>query len=327
MKFIRSKLMFAAAVAVLAAPSFAGAQEWPTRPVRIIVPNAAGGTSDIAARLAAEHFSNVFKQPFVVENRPGAGGIIGMQGIITAPPDGYTIGVTTVSTLALVPVINPKASYKPLTDFTHLGYMVGSPVALSMAPATNVKTLAEFVGYAEKAGKALTFASSGVGSDGHLIGEAIGAQMKIKVEHVPYRVTTQALQDVVGSHVTFATFTLSSASSFIRAGTLKAVAITASERMADFPDVPTFKELGYPGLVSSTWFAMAGPPNLPTEIVEKINRELRSAMAKPEVDKLFRQSGMQTLPLTAPQFTKFVEEEIGRWRPLIEANKLVGAGE
>jgi tripartite-type tricarboxylate transporter receptor subunit TctC len=305
----------------------ASAQEWPTRPVRIIVPSAAGGTGDIIARLVADHLAAAFKQPFVVENRVGAGGIIGIQAITSAAPDGYTFGITTVSTLALVPIINPKATYKPLSDFTHVAYLAGSPVVLSVAGSAGIKTLPEFIANARKSTKPMSFASSGVGSDGHLIGEAIGAITKIKVEHVPYRNTSQALLDVVGGHVSFSTFTLSSSSSYIREGTLAGIAVTATERLQDYANLPTFKESGYPELVSSTWYSLSGPTGVPPEIVERVNGEIKAAMAKPEIENKLRLGGLLARPMTAEQFTRFVEAESARWAPLIEATGLVGKGE
>src|SRR5688572_9786903 len=235
------------------------AQDWPTRPVRMIVPFGAGGTGDALARIVADHLSASLKQQFVVENRTGAGGMIGVQALASSAPDGYTVGITNVSTLSLIPVLNPKQSYHPLNDFTHIAYVAGAPVSLAVFPKTGIKTLKDFIAYANKSAKPLTFASSGLGSDGHLIGEAIAASTKIKVEHIPYKSTGQALTDVVGGHVTFSTFTLSSSSAFIRAGTLTGVAVTSPERMLDYPDLPTFKELGYPELVASTWFSLSGP--------------------------------------------------------------------
>jgi tripartite-type tricarboxylate transporter receptor subunit TctC len=246
--------LLAALLAATVLSGSAAAQDWPTKPVRLIVPFGAGGTGDALARIVGEQLSASLKQQFVVENRTGAGGMIGTQAIASAAPDGYTVGVTNVSTMSLIPVINPKQSYHPLNDFAHIAFVAGAPVSLAVYPKTGIKTLKDFIAYANKSAKPLTFASSGLGSDGHLIGEAIAGSTKIKVEHVPYKSTGQALTDVVGGHVVFSTFTLSSSSSFIRAGTITGIAVTSAERMPDYPDLPTFKELGYPDLVSSTWF-------------------------------------------------------------------------
>jgi tripartite-type tricarboxylate transporter receptor subunit TctC len=312
--------------AVLSAPAPAPAQDWPSRPVRVIVPFGAGGTGDALARIVAEHLSVSLKQQFVVENRTGAGGMIGVQALAASSPDGYTVGVTNVSTLSLIPVINPKQSYHPLNDFTHIAFVAGAPVALAVYPKTGVRTLAQFIGYANNSGKPLTFASSGLGSDGHLIGEAIAVSTGIKVEHVPYKSTGQALTDVVGGHVVFSTFTLSSSSSFIRAGTITGIAVTSPERMPDYPDLPTFKELGHPDLVSSTWFSLSGPAKLPAEIADRLNREIAAIMAKPEVAARMRRDGLLTENMSPEQFTKFVAAESARWTPLIQRAGLAGKG-
>ena len=313
-----------AGLCVVGAP--AAAQDWPNRPVRVIVPFGPGGTGDALARIVADGLSSSLKQQFVVENRTGAGGMIGAQAIASAAPDGYTVGITNVSTLSLIPVLNPKQSYHPLNDFTHIAFIAGAPVALAVYPKTGIKTLEDFIAYANKSPKPLTFASSGLGSDGHLIGEAIAAATKIKVEHVPYKSTGQALTDVVGGHVTFSTFTLSSSSSFIRAGTIIGVAVTSPERMPDYPDLPTFKELGYPDLVSSTWFSLSGPAKLPKDIVERLNREVAAVMKRPEVQARLRRDGLLTEVMSPAAFTSFVAAEGARWAPLIERAGLAGKG-
>src|SRR5258708_2852366 len=179
-------------VGTLPAPaSLASAQAWPARPVKIIVPFGAGGSGDTLARVVADHLSTVFKQQFVVENRTGAGGMIGTQAIAAAAPDGYTIGITNLSTLALVPAINPAATYHPVNDFSHIAYVAGAPVALAATPSANIKTLKEFIDAAKTSAKPLTYASSGVGSDGHLMGVAISLATGAPLEHVPYRSTSQ----------------------------------------------------------------------------------------------------------------------------------------
>ena len=305
----------------------ATAQDWPDRPVRVIVPFGAGGTSDVLARTVTEKLSTALKQQFVVENRTGAAGQIGVQAIASAPPDGYTIGVTNVSTLSLVPIINARTSYDPVKDFTHIAYMAGAPVVLAVFPGLGIKTLQEFVDYAKKNGKPLTFASPGTGSDGHLVGEAMAAALGLKFEHIPYRATGQALTDAVGGHVNFTTFTLSSTASFIREGTLTAIAVTSPERMPDYANVPTFKELGYSALVSSTWFSLSGPAKLRPDIVERLNGEVQAALAAPDVQQKLRRDGLLSLPMSAAEFSKFVEEEGARWKPLIESAGLVGKAE
>jgi tripartite-type tricarboxylate transporter receptor subunit TctC len=327
-RYAAAVLLLAAAVLPVQAQD--KAQNWPDRPVKIIVPFGAGGSGDTLARVVAEHLSATFKQQFVVENRTGAGGAIGTAAIATAPPDGTTIGITNLSTLALVPAINPAASYHPLNDFTHIAYVAGAPVALAATPSSGIRTLKDFIATANRSaketGKPLTFASSGVGSDGHLMGVAIALATGVSLEHVPYRSTSQALTDVVAGHVALCTFTLSSTAQFLRGGQLNGVAVTSPERMPDQPELPTFKELGYPQLVGTTWFSLSGPARLPAEIVEKINREVAAIVALPEVQARLRRDGFIAQPMSPADFTKYVGDEAARWKPLVETAGLAGKG-
>ena len=324
---LNSLVLLLAALLPLTSP--ASAETWPDRPVKIIVPFGAGGSGDTLARVVAEHLSATFKQQFVVENRTGAGGAIGAAAIASAAPDGATIGITNLSILALVPAINTAVSYHPVESFTHIAYVAGAPVALAATPSSGIKTLNDFIGAAGKAkaaGKPLTFASSGVGSDGHLMGVAIALATDITLEHVPYRSTSQALTDVVAGHVALCTFTLSSTAQFLRGGQLNGVAVTSPDRMPDQPDLPTFKELGYPQLVGTTWFSLSGPPKLAHEIVEKLNAEVTRIVALPDVQARFRRDGFIAQPMSPAAFTKYVGEEVARWKPLVEKAGLAGKG-
>ena len=310
---------------LLALASPVRSQEWPNKPVRIVVPFAAGGSGDTLARIVGQHLSASLKQQFIIENRPGAGGMLGTQQFLAAPPDGYTIGMTNLSTLSLIPVINATTTYHAVNDFAHIAYIGGAPVVLAANPKTGVKTLAEFVAYANSAGKAFTFASSGVGSDGHLMGEAIAASTKVKTEHVPYKATAQALTDLVAGHVPFSTFTLSSSAPFIRGDKLTGIAVTSPDRMPDFPELPTFKELGHAGLVGTTWFSLSGPAALPKNIVDRINREVVAATYTPDMQARFRRDGFIAERMTAAEFTKYVAEENARWRVVVERAGLLGS--
>ena len=324
-RFPRATAFVAAIIAILAVSPAAWSQDWPNRPVRVIVPFGAGGSGDAVARTLSEHLATAFGQQFVVENRTGAAGAIGAKAISTAPPDGYTIGITNLSVLSLVPVITTSAGYDPLAGFSHIAYGAGAPVVLAGNPKTGVKTLDQFIKYATEK-KAFTYASSGVGSDGHLMGEAIAASMKLTVEHVPYKSTSQALVDVVGNHVPFSTFTLSSTSQFLREGTLNGIAVTSAKRLPDFPNLPTFVELKYPELEGTTWFSISGPAGLPKEIVDKLNAEINRIVRMPAVESRFRRDGFQANPLSPAAFTAYVASENKRWRALVERAGLLGKG-
>jgi tripartite-type tricarboxylate transporter receptor subunit TctC len=309
---------------VLLASSRAPAQDWPNRPVRIVNTFAPGGAADILARIVAEHLSSVFNQQFYVETRAGAGGAIGVQTVVNTPPDGYNLVITNVSLLTLAPTSNPKLGYDPLRDLVNMGYIAGSPMVFCVHPSSGVKTLAEFVAYAKKSDKPLTYSSSGVGSNGHLVAESFAQKANIKIEHVPYKGAAQGLLDLVGGHIVFSSQTLTSSASQIRGGTIVPIAHTSGERIADYPDVPTLKELGYPDIVSTTWFSLSGPVGLPDDIVQKVNREIANAMAKPDVRRRLREDGLLTQTMSPEEFRSFIQAETARWKPVIERAGLVG---
>lgn len=294
------------------------ADGWPAHPVRIIVPFGAGGAGDTLARVVAQHLSETLGQPFVVEDRPGAGGIVGIQQVAAAAPDGYMIGISNLSTMSLVPIINPEAKYDPLADFKHIAYIGGSPVVLAANPATGIKTFKDFVAYARAPGRSFTFSSSGVGSDGHLMGIAIAEALHLKAEHVPYKSTTEALTDVVAGQVPFSTLTLSSTSGFLQAKTLIGIAITSQDRLAEFPDLPTFKELDHPELLDNTWFAFSGPAKLPEDVVVKLNKAVSDAVSMPDVRERFAHDGFLAQPMSPRDFTNFVSAENAKWKVIIQ---------
>jgi tripartite-type tricarboxylate transporter receptor subunit TctC len=307
----------------LVAPASTSAQDWPARPVRIVSTFAPGGTADVLARIVAEHLSAAFKQQFFVEARLGAGGAIGVQSVAQSEPDGYNFVITTVALLAITPIVNPKIGYDPVKDLTNIAYIAGSPVVFVVNPSLGAKTLPDFVAYAKKSSAPPTYSSSGVGSNGQLGAELFAQKAGIKFEHIPYKGASQGLMDLVAGHIVFAAQTLSSSSGLIRGGKLLALAHTAERRLPDYPDVATFKEHGYPDLVTTTWFALSGPAKLPKDIVDKVNHEVAKAMAKPEVQQKLRQDGLLTQPMTAEQLRTFIAAETARWRPVIERVGLV----
>lgn len=317
MKALRD-IGFAAAVAIA---SIAGipalAQEWPSRPVRIVNTFAPGGAADILARLAADHLSGAFGQQFFVETRAGAGGAIGVQFVAHAEPDGYNFVVTTLSLLAFTPVTNPKVGYDPLNDLTNVAYLAGSPVAFVVSATSHVKTLQEFIALGKASSKPLTYSSSGVGSNGHLIGEYFSRKVGIKVEHVPYKGASQGLTDLIGGHLDFSAQTMSSASGLIRGNAVLPLAHTFKERLPDYPQVPTFKELGFPELASTNWFGLAAPAGLPRDIAKKVNREIVKMVLRPDVQKRLREDGLVAETFGLDEFRDFIVAETAHWKPLL----------
>jgi len=300
----------------------ATADEWPSRPVRIVNTFAPGGAADILARIVADHLSAAFKQQFFVETRAGAGGAIGVQTVATSDPDGYNFVITTLSLAVIGPFMNPKVGYDPMKDLTYVGYIAGSPILFITSAKSGMKTLKDFVGRSKASAKPLTYGSSGLQAVGHMVAQSFALQADLKFEIIPYKGASQSIVDVVANHIDFATPTVTSASGQLRGGTVTGFAVSSEQRLPDYPDVPTFKELGY-DLVATNWFALAGPAGLPADIVRKVNHEINLAMAKPESQQRMREDGMLVRGMDAPAFRKFIEDEGARWKPVIEQAGLV----
>jgi tripartite-type tricarboxylate transporter receptor subunit TctC len=308
------------AAAVLAAlsfaPSAAGAADWPTRPVRIVNTFAPGGAADILARMAADQLTKTFGQQFYVETRAGAGGVIGVDTVVHSDPDGYNFVLTTLSLTAINPLINSKIGYDPFKDLTHVAYLAGSPIVFIVSANSDVKTLKDFVAKSKANTKPLTYGVSGLASAGQMVAESFAQLAGLKFQVVPYKGASQSQLDVVAGNIDFATPTVTSASSQLQGHTVIGMAQTGSERLPDYPDVPTFKELGFQ-LEATNWFGLAGPAGLPEEIVRKVNRAINEGMALPENQKRIREDGMIVAPMDADTYKAFVEHEALRWKPVI----------
>jgi tripartite-type tricarboxylate transporter receptor subunit TctC len=312
-------------LAFLLAVSFATsafAQPWPAKPVRIVNTFAPGGAADVLARLVADVLTAAFKQQFFVETRAGATGLIGLRSMIGSEPDGYNLVLSTQSLLVTIPVMNPSVGYDPVRDLTNIAYIGGSPIVFLVRPAGDLKTFADFLTRGRD--KPLTYSSSGLGGNGHLMTEFFGQRANVKVEHVPYKGASQGLVDLIGGHIAFSSQTVSSAASYMRGGTLRALASTADARLADYADLPTLKELGYPELVASTWFSISAPAKLPRDIAEKINSAVVAGLSQPEVQQRLLRDGLITQPMSMAEFDRFIAFETARWKPVIERAGLVG---
>jgi tripartite-type tricarboxylate transporter receptor subunit TctC len=307
-------------LALIASP--AAADEWPSRPVRIVSTFAAGGTADVLARLVADHLSSVFKQQFFVETRAGAAGAIGVQSVASSPPDGYNFVLSNITQLVLLPISNPKLGYNPQRDLTNIAYVAGAPVMLSVNTKSGVRTFKEFVDHARTSPRPLTYSSSGVGSSTHLVGEAFAREAGIKVEHVPYKGASQGIMDLVAGHIFFSAQTVSSTAGQLRSGALTAIVHSNASRLPDFPEVPTFKEVGI-DLVATTWFTISGPANLPRDIVSKMNREIVRAVTRPEIQQRLRQDGLVSESMSVEELQRLIEAETVRWRPVLEQLGLI----
>jgi tripartite-type tricarboxylate transporter receptor subunit TctC len=313
MKHIRATL---AAIAALTVVSPAIADDWPSRPVRILSTFAAGGAADVLARVIAENLSTTLKQQFFVEVRAGAGGQIAVRTILDSPPDGYNFVLVSVSHLVIHPMSRADATYDPLKDLTNVAFAGGSPVVLSVNSAkSGLNTFKDLLTRGKT--ESMNYSSSGLGTMGHLVGENFVSMSKIKSSHVPYKGASQALADLVGGHIVWCSQTLTSTSSFLRAGTLNGLAVTSDKRLPDWPDIPTFKEQGY-DLTASIWFALSGPAKLPPAILKRMNEEVNKAMSSHEVAARMRRDGMITNPMSPEQFQQFIASEKKFWSPVVQ---------
>lgn len=310
--------------AFLLPSTLAQAQDWPNRPVRIVSPFAAGGTADILGRMVADHLSSVFKQQFFVENRTGAGGAIGVQSVAASPPDGYNLAITNISMLVTIPVMNPKLMYHPTKDLTNIAYVAGAPVVVAVNGPSGIKTVDQLIAFGRKLGKPMSYSSSGVGTNGHLLGESLGKLAKVDVVHVPYKGAAIGITDLIAGHINFGLPVLGSVAAHLRSGALVPLAHSAGERVPEYPDVPTLKEVGYPDLTTTTWFSLSGPANMPRAIAERLNQEVAAMVKKPEIRERIQRDGMITETMSIDEFDKFIAAETARWKPVIVAAGLVG---
>jgi tripartite-type tricarboxylate transporter receptor subunit TctC len=320
MKHIGAALVVTGAL-LTATPAVA--DEWPSRPVRMVNTFAAGGTADVLTRLVADQLSATFKQQFFVETRAGAAGTIGVKSVADSPPDGYNFALTNITHLVLAPISNPKLGYDPKRDLTNIGYVAGSPIVLSVSANGSIKTLQDFIDQGRATQKPLTYSSSGVGSSGQLVAEDFARKAGIRIEHVPYKGASQGLTDLAGGHIVFSAQTLSSTAALVRGGQLRAIAHSHSSRLPDFPEVPTLKESGY-DVIATTWFSISGPANLPKDVTEKVNREIARAVSNPEAQARLRRDGLIAEIMSVDELSKYIDAETARWRPVLDQLGLIG---
>jgi len=311
------RLFFFLVLAVFANGSFA--QAWPSKPVRIIAPFAPGGTADTLGRIVAQKLTESFKETFIVENRPGAGGALGSDIVAKAAPDGYTLVVSGIASHVLAPAVQ-GTPYDPLRDFTHIALFGGPPAVLAVNPSLKVKDLREFVALAKAKPGALSYGSPGNGTQGQLVAELFKQRAGIDLQHVPYKGASAAVADLIAGHIPAVSTTLTTAATQIRAGRAIGLAISSEARLPDFPDVPTFAEMGYRDIVGTVWFSLSGPANLPGDIVNRLNQEVNRALQLPDVRERLKPEGIVPTPMDPKAFSTFVAEEVKRWTPIVKAS-------
>jgi tripartite-type tricarboxylate transporter receptor subunit TctC len=312
-----------ALVAICLAGVPANAQDWPRKPVRIVSPFAAGGSSDTMGRILAENLSQRMHQQFYIENRGGAGGLIGSAAVANALPDGATFSISSIGTHVIAPATNANPGYDPIASFTHVAFVGGPPTVIAVNPALGVHSIEELRALIKRGSEPLPYVSPGPGTIGNLIAEYWAEKESIKLSHVAYKGAGQAITDLVAGHVQMGSMTWTAALGQLQAKTIIPLAVSSTRRMSEFPDVPTLKELGYPDLAVTTWFGFAAPAGLPSTITLRMNEEIGNALDAPAVKDRLTAEGFELEKMSPEKLTTFVRDGLAKWGPL--AKRLMSA--
>jgi tripartite-type tricarboxylate transporter receptor subunit TctC len=307
----------ALAAAVVPGLAQAQAQAYPNRPVKLVVPFAPGGFTDVVARILSARLSTALGQQFVVENKPGAGSSIGSDLVAKSAPDGYTLLMVS-STHVISPWIYKNLPYDPVKSFTAVGKLVDSPYVLLVHPKVPARNVQEFIALAKSQPEKIHYASSGNGSAQHLMGGLFVALTGAPLKHVPYRGSSGAATDLVAGVVESSFAGVPNALAQVPQGRLRALAVTTAKRAPQLPDVPTMQEAGVPGYAASVWLALLAPAGTPPDIVHRLNREIAKLMAEPETKKSLLQAGVEPDPSTPEQMSAFLAEELTRWGKVVK---------
>ena len=296
----------------------AGAQSYPAKPIRFIVSFPPGGSSDLIARAIAPHMSARLGQPVVVENRPGAGGMIGVDAVAKAAPDGYTIGLAAAGALSSNISLYPKMPFHPENDLAPISTLAMIPFFLIAHPSQPA-TLKEVIAKAKSAPGALSFGHGGNGSTMHLSGELLNMLANVKIQAVPYKGSGPVSADVLGGQVPLGVVDVPSAISNVKAGKVRALAVTSKQRISAAPEVPTFEEAGVPGYEAIGWFGVVAPKETPRPIIDRLNAEIRAALAAPEIRERALAAGTEPFTNTPEEFAAMIREETKKWAEVIKA--------
>jgi tripartite-type tricarboxylate transporter receptor subunit TctC len=310
------KKTFLAALALAAFPICAHAQPYPAKPIRIVVPFGPGGFTDVVARILQKELGASVGQPVVVENKPGAGSTIGTAEIAKAKPDGYTL-VMISTTHVITPHLYKDMPYDPIKDFAPVMKLGEGPYVLVVHPSLGVKSVAELVALAKKEPNRIDYASSGNGSSQHLVGALFATMSGAPINHVPYKGSSGAMNDLLGGQVKVSFVGMPNALAAMSSGKLRAIAVTSKKRSADLPDVPTLDEAGVPGFDATIWLALLAPPGTPRDIVLKINSEVTRVLSTPESKKLMSQAGVDVATSTPEELGRLMQVELDRWGKVV----------
>jgi tripartite-type tricarboxylate transporter receptor subunit TctC len=311
------------AIALLLAPAAAiAADDYPNRPVRLIVPFPPGGSNDVVGRLVARHLSDKLGQQVFVDNRGGAGGVIGTEACATAAPDGYTLCI-----ISIAPAVNPwlhKLNYDPIKSFVPISILATGPNVLVVNPEMPAKSVKELIAMAKAKPGELNYASAGVGSFQHLGGELFKLMAGVNIVHVPYKGGGPAMQDVISGHVKIMFSSLVQTTPFIKSGQLIALGTGGAKRNPVLPDVPTIAEAGVPGYVADNWWGVVAPAGLPQPIIDKVYKDIQLTLQAPELKAQFDREGATTLTMTSAEFSDYIKTEIVKWERVVKEGNFTG---
>ncbi|TDP73982.1 Bug family tripartite tricarboxylate transporter substrate binding protein [Roseateles toxinivorans] len=295
---------------------------WPSKPIKLIVPFAAGGTSDILGRLLGEKLQAALKQTVIIENRAGAGGVVGADAVAKSPPDGYTLLLGTIASHAINPAMKSKMPYDASKDFAHVALLGSISNVLLVGTDQPFKSVKDVITAAKAKPDSIAFASAGQGSSQHMSGELFKLLAGADLAHVPYKGSAPAIQDLIGNQIPSSFETVTVALPHIQAGKVRALAVTSAQRSAALPNVPTMQEAGVPGFDVSSWQAMYAPAGTPVAIVTRLNSEIEKILAMPEVKARLDTLGLVHNPLTPAQFADFNRQEIAKWTRVAREGKV-----
>ena len=295
------------------------AQPYPNKPISLVVPQTAGGTNDIVARLVAPAFGEAIGASVVVENRPGAGGNIGTQGVARSAKDGYTLLLTINSAQAINPALYKNPGFDPINDFVPLYYIGATPYVLVTPPGSPYKTLADVVAAAKKKPGELSYASAGNGTISHLLGAMLNTSAGIEMQHIPYKGVAPAINDVLGGQVPFAFASLPSALNYIKTGKLQAIAISSAKRSSAAPEIPAIAEI-YPDCVGEVWVAIFAPMGVSADVIKKNQTAMEKVMARPDVREKLIAQGLDLSPVPTNRLAALLKDELAKWVKIVKAS-------
>jgi len=312
--------LLAAALIFSALSQTALADDYPVKPIRLIVPFPPGGSNDVVGRLIAKQLGEKLGQQVFVDNRGGAGSMIGTEALSKAAPDGYTLGIVSIA-FAVNPALH-KLPYDPFKSFEPVSILATGPNVLVVNPALPVKSVSELIALAKKEPGKLNYASAGIGSFQHLGGELFKLEAGVDIVHVPYKGGGPAMQDVIGGHIKIMFSSLIQTTPFIKSGQLRALGIGGSKRSPVFPDVPTIAEAGVPGYAANNWWGILAPAGTPKPIVEKLYQNVQLALKSPELQQAFAREGAESVSMSTAAFADFIKAEIAKWQRVVKEAKI-----